>query len=264
MFGKKKPVVEAKAPLDPTGWLIDSGLAEFLLLHSKEVKYMAMLGYTYMHGCKLFSAFPDNCSSSFKFVSLVLQCTGGGILVPIFINSIPVPLANDAYPICIICSFVLHQYFPLVREVWKLSPVFKASVIVLYETLRASVVVKLTSAAGKAIAPTEFDFALFGPIFCGTIAGCGGAFLPLNKGLDPIKDLGLGQPMLSAFIAATFYHLFLNTSLSAGVFKAEEKAHILIAVFFIAYNLSATFADGASHPTLPSEGKNSGESKKTK
>lgn len=154
------------------------------------------------------------------------------------------------------------------RDVWKLSPVFKAAVIVLYELLRASVVVKLTTAAGKAIAPSEFSFALFGPIFCGTIAGCGGAFLPLNKGLDPIKEVGLGQPMLSAFIAATFYHLFLNTSMSVGVIKAAEKAHVIIAVFFIAYNLSVTFADGAavqiSHPVMPSEGKSGGESKKIK
>jgi hypothetical protein len=242
-------------------------------------------------GCKLFTSIPDNCSKSFKFVSLVLQCTGGGksrkkshsiqlhmhitfafvvtgILVPIFINAIPVPLSNDAYPICIICSFLLHQYFPILREVWKLSPVFKAGVIVLYEALRASVVVKLTSAAGKAIAPSEFSFALFGPIFCGTIGGCGGAFLPLNKGLDPIKELGLGQPMLSAFVAATFYHIFLNTSLSVGVIRADDKAHVLIAAYFIAYNLSVTLLDGAavkvSHPIMPSEGKNGGESKKLK
>lgn len=49
--------------------------------------------------------------------------------------------------------------------------------IILYETLRAFVVCKLTIAAGNAIAPSEFDFPIFGPIFCGTIAGCGGAFL---------------------------------------------------------------------------------------
>jgi hypothetical protein len=102
--------------------------------------------------------------------------------------------------------------------------------------MRASVVVKLTGAAGKAIPPSEFDFALFGPIFCGTIAGCGGAFLPLNKGLDPIKD-GLAPPMFSAFIAATFYHLFLNTSLSAGVLDAPKKAHVIVALWFILYGL---------------------------
>ena len=118
----------------------------------------------------------------------------------------------------------------------KLSLVFRLAVTVLYESTRAYVVCKLTAAAGAAIAPSFFSIPLFGPIFCGTIAGCGGAFLPLNKGLDPIKDSGLGPPMLSAFLAATFFHLFLNTSLSEGVQKATTKAKFLVAVFFILYH----------------------------
>lgn len=56
---------------------------------------------------------------------MLMACTGGGILVPIFINSIPVPLAQDAYPVAIFVSFMLHSYFPILREVLALSPVFK-------------------------------------------------------------------------------------------------------------------------------------------
>jgi hypothetical protein len=171
---------------------------------------------------------------------MILQCTGGGILVPIFINAIPVPLSQDAYPLAILASFLIHNYFPIMREVLSLSPVFKTAIIVLYEAMRAAVVVKLTAAAGIAIPPSDFSFAVFGPIFCGTIAGCGGAFLPLNKGLDPIKS-GMAQPMLSAAIAATCYHLFTHTSLSAGIKHADKKAHVFVAVFFIAYNLSTAF-----------------------
>jgi multisubunit Na+/H+ antiporter MnhE subunit len=181
---------------------------------------------------------------------MIFQCTGGGILVPIFINAIPVPLAQDAYPIAIMVSFLLHNYLPIVREILELSPIFKSAVIVLYEAMRASVLVKLTAAAGKAIAPSDFSFAVFGPIMCGTVGGCGGAFLPLNKGLDPIKDSGLGQPMVSALIAASFYHLFVTTSLSDGVLKKEEKAHVLVAVFFIAYHLATAFPMVKSPPTV--------------
>ena len=56
---------------------------------------------------------------------MIMACTGGGIMVPIFINSIPVPLAQDAYPVAIFTSFMLHWYFPVLREVVELSPVFK-------------------------------------------------------------------------------------------------------------------------------------------
>ena len=114
--------------------------------------------------------------------------------------------------------------------------------IVLYESMRASVVVKLTTAAAVAIAPSDFSFPVFGPIMCGSVGGCGGAFLPLNKGLDPIKQGGLGQPMLSAFIAATFYHLFCSTSISDDVVDAPKKAHLCVTLFFIGYNLYKSFA----------------------
>ena len=110
----------------------------------------------------------------------------------------------------------------------------------MYETMRAFVVNKLTLAAAAAIPASEFGFPVFGPIFCGSIGGCGGAFLPLNKGLDPIKN-GLAQPMKTAFIGATCLHLFLNTSLSDGVIDAKPKARVCLALFFIISNLYTTF-----------------------
>ena len=110
-------------------------------------------------------------ATSHKFVSMLMACTGGGILVPIFINGVPVPLSNDAYPIAIIVSFLLHSNFPILREVLDMSKLVKVIFIVFYETTRASVVMKLTTAAAAKIAPSVFSFPLFGPIFCGTIAG---------------------------------------------------------------------------------------------
>ncbi len=50
-------------------------------------------------------------------------------MVPIFLNGVPVPLANDAYPIAILTSFALHYYFPILREVAALSNIFKVRVL---------------------------------------------------------------------------------------------------------------------------------------
>jgi hypothetical protein len=52
MFGRNRGVNnESTATMsDPTGWLIESGLSEILLLSTPAIKYMAMIGYTYMHG----------------------------------------------------------------------------------------------------------------------------------------------------------------------------------------------------------------------
>lgn len=111
---------------------------------------------------------------------------------------------------------------------------------VLYEAQRASVVTKLTLASASVIAPTLFSFPLFGPIACGAIAGCGGAFFPLSKGLDPINS-GLQPPMMTALIGATCFHLYINTSLSEGCVKATYKAKVFVSLFFIAVSLINMF-----------------------
>lgn len=180
---------------------------------------------------------------------MCFQCTGGGILVPLLVNAIPVTLGKDAYPICIMISFLLHQYVPILRDVVKQSAIFKTTLIVLYECQRASVVTKLMLTAAKAIPASDFSFAVFGPIFCGGIGGCGGAFLPLSKGLDPIQN-GLAQPMYTALTAAAAAHLFLSTSLSDGVEDAQKKAQLCMALYFIASNLDATFP-GAIRGLIP-------------
>eukprot|EP00980_Cylindrotheca_fusiformis_P012279 scaffold3001_cov122-Cylindrotheca_fusiformis.AAC.4 len=244
-FGMKKedPVVE-----DGSAWIVDNSFAEFVTMHTSEIvspdelrsrlqmamiKYMCLVGYTFLHGCKVFKTYDPADSPSYKLVSLIFACTGGGILVPIFLNMNPVPLAMDSYPIAIALSYLVHTNFPVVRDVLQLSPIFKAAVVFLYEAFRAYVVNKFTIAAAGAIAPSEFDFALFGPIICGTISGCGGAFLPLNKGLNPIKKGGLAPPMFSALIGATFVHLFTN--LATDVVDVKKKAHVILAAWFILY-----------------------------
>jgi hypothetical protein len=83
------------------------------------------LSTLFCEGSKLFPSLPADASIPYKFVSMIFQCTGGGIIVPILINSIPVSLGVDAYPIAILVSFLIHEYFPIMREVLNLSKVFK-------------------------------------------------------------------------------------------------------------------------------------------
>jgi len=58
--------------------------------------------------------------------------------------------------------------------------------------------------------------------------------------------------MFSAFVAATFYHLFTSTDLSDGVVEAPKKAHVLVTFFFIAYHFySAYYTLPAAKPYAP-------------
>jgi hypothetical protein len=77
----------------------------------------------------VFSKMSESASPSYKFVRLVFQCTGGGTLVPIFINLVPVSLSTDAYPIAIAISYLLHTYTPILREVLNQSELLKVSFV---------------------------------------------------------------------------------------------------------------------------------------
>ena len=129
-------------------------------------------------------------------------------------------------------TFMFSQYF--------CSFFHKAVIVIMYETVRAKVVLTFTLAANAAIAPSLFSVAIFGPIMCGAVSGCGGAFLPLSKGLDPIAS-GMQHPMMTALTGATLVHLFVNTSFSEGVANAKDKAHVHLALFFIFVGLVNAF-----------------------
>ena len=233
----KKGKEEEPPPPDATAFLLDNPLADLLLMPTAGVRYMCMFCYCFYHGCKVFAAMPKDAAPSFKIVSFVMAATGGGILVPIFLNGIPVVLANDALALSLIVSYAIHQYFPILRDVVAQSKILTICFIVLFEIFRAGVAVNLINLATKNIGPSVFGFPVFGPIIAGGVAGCGGGFMPLNKGLEPIKA-GLATPMVSALTGAAVFHLFLNSSLSDGVIDATDKARFCLGSYFIICGLA--------------------------
>jgi hypothetical protein len=78
------PVIDiTHKPRDKTGWILNNNYAEFVLMHTYEIKFFCMLGYTYLHGAKLFGGpnaktFSKDTSTVYKFVLMILKCTGGG------------------------------------------------------------------------------------------------------------------------------------------------------------------------------------------
>lgn len=46
----RKPKIVPEEVVDPTGWMLSNALAEFVLMHTNEIKYMCMFAYTFMHG----------------------------------------------------------------------------------------------------------------------------------------------------------------------------------------------------------------------
>lgn len=50
MVGFKRNAQDDEPIDDPTAWMLTSPVAQLLLMHTVEIKYMCMFGYTFLHG----------------------------------------------------------------------------------------------------------------------------------------------------------------------------------------------------------------------
>ena len=138
---------------------------------------------------------------------------GGGIIVPILINETPFPMAHDlAIPSVAACLFLTKS-----SGRWRgfvQGRVGKVLFGTLFEMMRTTIILNWLRAGQRNIA-TESYFSskhpnFFGPVTCGTIAGCGGAFCFSGAGLDtlsaPAEVAGTFWPAFSALLVSVFYH----------------------------------------------------------
>mmetsp|Transcript_7505 Transcript_7505/g.13564 ORF Transcript_7505/g.13564 Transcript_7505/m.13564 type:complete len:244 (-) Transcript_7505:146-877(-) len=229
-WNKKAEEVEG-APCDC--WFIEA--FRFALLLHVPTKLLCLAIYTFITSLKN----PSRTASVHSFLSTLLAATGGGILVPLFLNVNLVPLASDYYFLFLGFWFSLLLKYPILAEVYDGSPLLQFFGIIGFELHRASVVVKLTFLAASVLPSSVFSFPMFGPIVCGTLGGCGGAFFPLSKGLEPLRE-GVSGPMTTAFLGSAGLHLFVNDPFE--VFRwcsdREEVGAICVSLLFVGASLS--------------------------
>lgn len=144
----------------------------------------------------------------FSLMTVAFTAYGGGVFAPIFIGRPSLPFGNDLVPLSILCAWYAVYNTRLqgllvslpVRAVWTaLLGLFR-----LY-----SVTNMVTLAMNTLPTSPYYPIPLFGPIFCGTMVGCMGMFLPLSKGLMPIQKLTPWN-IQAAFYSAWFFHTMVN------------------------------------------------------
>jgi hypothetical protein len=71
--GRRQFVPETVLVSDSTGWILDNNFAEFVLMHTNEIRYMCMFGYCFLHGKWVFRIFSQALHlviASKRFLSL--------------------------------------------------------------------------------------------------------------------------------------------------------------------------------------------------
>ena len=158
-------------------------LAGFCLANSRMVLKDANLyeagksRINYFHGCVL----------------MVLMSFGGSTIAAVMCGK-PVPfVCNEALvPVCLICWTVAYldsEYLKgMVNKLLSENDVGAVLSSILWEIMRCHVAMNCSAMAQGAKLVATRDLAIIGPLIAGTLGGCGGGFMPLNKGLDPLKN----------------------------------------------------------------------------
>mmetsp|Transcript_87229 Transcript_87229/g.157117 ORF Transcript_87229/g.157117 Transcript_87229/m.157117 type:complete len:316 (+) Transcript_87229:91-1038(+) len=141
---------------------------------------------------------------------------GGGFLSPMIVGHCPPPLREETFLWACVFSWYVTHYVPYVSASWKdlsRTRAMQLLLTVLFGIFKTQQIVGLIELAAKAIAEENlipqsryFSIPCAAPILCGFLGGCGGAFLPLTKGLLPIEQ-GKQWPVTASFVATVFYYV---------------------------------------------------------
>ena len=203
------------------------------------IPYWEIALFLYMTNVSIIvaNAVPKLKSSwAYDFFFTLVGGFGGGILNPVLLcmdKHFPFPMGSDiVIPVVFTAWYCIH-YVPYYYDLVKV-PAINNIVLIGFECVRAFLIQTWALRATSHIKPSYFSFAVFGPLFCGTIAGCGGFFCLL--GPEGIMKM-VPWPVQSAFLASLF-HLILTNGVINGIPKQNHAdAHTLILFFLITTRL---------------------------
>lgn len=173
---------------------------------------------------------------------------GGGLIAPCLVGKPSTAVANDlCLPIALVVWYLVH-YTPGIYDLVS-GPTVKAMWSTLLGLYRTHTVCNMVKVAATTLTPGPYyPIPFVGPILVGTVLGCGGLFLPADKGLSSIFN-GTPWPIQGAFMTASTYHLLIidkngffgNAARSIVGTYSEDTVKIALATIHISTILIQTF-----------------------
>jgi len=217
---KKQPAVWPSAAFAATvvGFLLWQGISPkpFLTLTEKApwVWEVTVLGFM----LKVAQDVREQVAGFFwpkALVTTAIAAFGGGFLAPLIVGHVPVPLREETFFWFLAFAWYITHHVPLVSATWCEIARSKPGLTVLtilFDVFKTQQIVGAIEVAAKAVDHEPlmphsryFFVPCAGPLLCGFLGGCGGAFLPFDKGLRPISE-GKQWPVTAAFFATVLYY----------------------------------------------------------
>jgi len=150
-----------------------------------------------------------------QLVQTAIAAFGGGFLAPMVVAHNPVPLMEESYLWMVVVAWYLVHNVPVLSDalaaVMQTGP-GKLLFTVFFGVFKTNQIVGAVELAVKALDAEEliphsryFEVPIVGPLLCGFLGGCGGAFLPLAQGLAPIEE-GKNWSIRASFLAPCIYY----------------------------------------------------------
>lgn len=168
-------------------------------------------------------------------VQTAINAFGGGFLAPLIVAHCPVPLMEETFLWMVVAAWYIVHHMPTISKplvYFNSTAPGRALFIVLFAIFKTNQIVGGIELADNAVRAEElvqssryFKYTPFAaPLICGFLSGCGGGFLPLEKGLAPLEKGG-AWPVRSSFFASVAYYVLTR---KAGCEKLTMKAVCMI------------------------------------
>ena len=227
------PVTPPSSPLD---MLKDAFLfaGDFKILF-----YVCLVGFCIANARVILGASPK--INFFHGCAMMVLINYGGSTISAVMVGAPVAfVANEALvPVCLAVWTVIYLVGAGTFDFVKTNLVGAVLQSTTYEIMRCHVLMNCTKQdaallPSALVVPSAGRVAIVGPLIAGTLGGCGGAFMPLNKGLDPLAG-GLNWRISSAILTSLWLFASMQypeTKTAIGL--APDTCRVLAVAFLVA------------------------------
>mmetsp|Transcript_26828 Transcript_26828/g.44542 ORF Transcript_26828/g.44542 Transcript_26828/m.44542 type:complete len:273 (+) Transcript_26828:77-895(+) len=200
--------------------------------------YVTLVGFCAANARAILTAQPK-INFSQGCALMVLSCFGGSTMAAIICGK-PVPfMCNEALvPVCLVTWVVVYRMPVLTLGFLLDTTLGNVLNSVLYEIQRCHVLMNCAALAAATLPanlaqPSQDRATVIGPLIAGLLGGCGGGFMPLNKGLDPLAT-GSNWRIGSSALASLWLFLAAHCpTTKAMIGLSTRTARVVAVIFFV-------------------------------
>lgn len=214
-----------EAPPEPSSLELVRDTFLFQGPYGNALFWFAISGFCLANAKAILSA--DKSINFFHGLALQLMTAYGGSTICALMCGKPVVFfVNEALaPVALTTFTVLYAArAPFVSAMNSMPGAVLISIA--WETMRCHVLMNCAAMAAStlsAFVSGAYPVPVAAPLVCGVIGGCGGAFLPADKGLKPLEK-GLNWRTASAIISSLFLQLAMRDPNTKGYFVSLAPA----------------------------------------